>query len=78
MFKYVLSACLLLGSLAGISTAAESTHKCGDQSGTEFATLIYGPYFYSDARAVQNDLSLRGFWTQIVLGGDGFYYVYAW
>ncbi len=83
MSKFVLSFGLLLGSLAGTVTQAQAcdpgqlpVQTC--EVGEGEATLVYGPYFYSDAVAVRNDLSLRGYWTSINLGNDGYWYVYAW
>jgi len=82
MSKLLLSMGLLLGSLTGLAGASEPTMSAPPaktvMAGEHSAVLVYGPYTFTAARVVANDLDLQGYDTEIVLGNNGFYYVYAW
>ena len=76
MSKVMLSVALLLGSLAGLAGAGETSAVAhAAQTGEVFANasnLVYGPYPLDVALRVKANLEYQGYFVHLVHGPEGY------
>ncbi len=83
MCKFAMSAALVLASFVGMTSVAKSAEVAQPVGTTELgqheASLVYGPYLFEiDAQVKAAQLRNLGFFTQVWLATDGYFYVEAW